>query len=64
MKILHVISSVDPRGGGPIEGVISSSQVWFNTVTSAILFPSIRRMPLGCRIPSACIRNGPAGTVL
>jgi hypothetical protein len=21
MKILHVISSVDPRGGGPIEGI-------------------------------------------
>ncbi len=29
MKILHVISSVDPRGGGPIEGVVSSSKVWF-----------------------------------
>ena len=28
MKVLHVISSVDPRGGGPVEGVISSSQVW------------------------------------
>ncbi len=28
MKVLHVISSVDPRGGGPIEGVVSSSQVW------------------------------------
>ena len=29
MKILHVIASVDPRGGGPIEGVFSSSEVWF-----------------------------------
>jgi glycosyltransferase involved in cell wall biosynthesis len=29
MKVLHVISSVDPRGGGPIEGVFSSSAVWF-----------------------------------
>lgn len=28
MKILHVISSVDPRGGGPIEGVFRSAQVW------------------------------------
>ena len=28
MKILHVISSVDPRGGGPIEGVFSSAAVW------------------------------------
>jgi glycosyltransferase involved in cell wall biosynthesis len=29
LRILHIISSVDPRGGGPIEGVVSSSQVWF-----------------------------------
>ncbi len=29
MKVLHVISSVDPRGGGPVEGVFSSSEVWF-----------------------------------
>ena len=29
MKVLHVIISVDPRGGGPIEGVFSSSEVWF-----------------------------------
>jgi glycosyltransferase involved in cell wall biosynthesis len=29
MKVLHVIASVDPRGGGPIEGVFSSSSVWF-----------------------------------
>ena len=28
MKILHVILSVDLRGGGPIEGVFSSSRVW------------------------------------
>lgn len=28
MKVLHVIASVDPRGGGPIEGVFSSSEVW------------------------------------
>jgi glycosyltransferase involved in cell wall biosynthesis len=28
MKILHIIASVDPRGGGPIEGVFSSSRVW------------------------------------
>ena len=28
MKVLHVIASVDPRGGGPIEGVFSSSRVW------------------------------------
>ncbi len=28
MKILHVISSVDPRAGGPIEGVFSSAEVW------------------------------------
>jgi glycosyltransferase involved in cell wall biosynthesis len=28
MKILHVIASVDPRGGGPIEGIFSSSEVW------------------------------------
>jgi glycosyltransferase involved in cell wall biosynthesis len=28
MKILHVISSVDPRGGGPIEGVFSSAAIW------------------------------------
>jgi len=28
VKILHVIGSVDPRGGGPIEGVFSSSHVW------------------------------------
>ena len=27
MRILHVISSVDPNGGGPIEGVKSSSHV-------------------------------------
>ena len=29
VKVLHVISSVDPRGGGPVEGVFSSSEVWF-----------------------------------
>jgi hypothetical protein len=29
MKVLHVIRSVDPRGGGPVEGVFSSSEVWF-----------------------------------
>lgn len=29
MKILHVIGSVDPRGGGPLAGVLSSSEVWF-----------------------------------
>ena len=29
VKVLHVISSVDPRHGGPIEGVFSSSEVWF-----------------------------------
>ncbi len=28
MKILHVIASVDPRGGGPIAGVIASAEVW------------------------------------
>ncbi len=28
MKVLHVIASVDPRGGGPIEGVVSSARVW------------------------------------
>jgi glycosyltransferase involved in cell wall biosynthesis len=28
VKVLHVISSVDPRNGGPIEGVLSSSVVW------------------------------------
>jgi glycosyltransferase involved in cell wall biosynthesis len=30
VKVLHVIGSVDPRGGGPIEGVFSSSEVWFH----------------------------------
>jgi glycosyltransferase involved in cell wall biosynthesis len=29
VRVLHVIVSVDPRGGGPIEGVFSSSEVWF-----------------------------------
>jgi len=29
IRVLHVIGSVDPRGGGPIEGVFSSSEVWF-----------------------------------
>jgi len=28
VRVLHVIGSVDPRGGGPIEGVFSSSEVW------------------------------------
>jgi glycosyltransferase involved in cell wall biosynthesis len=28
VRVLHVIASVDPRGGGPIEGVFSSSEVW------------------------------------
>lgn len=28
MKVLHVIASVDPRSGGPIEGVFLSSAVW------------------------------------
>lgn len=28
MKILHVIASVDPRGGGPIAGVFASAEVW------------------------------------
>ncbi|HMK91000.1 MAG TPA: glycosyltransferase [Methylocystis sp.] len=28
MKILHVIASVDPSGGGPIEGVVMSSETW------------------------------------
>jgi glycosyltransferase involved in cell wall biosynthesis len=28
VKVLHVIASVDPRGGGPIEGVFASSEVW------------------------------------
>jgi hypothetical protein len=29
LKILHVIASVDPRGGGPIAGVFASANVWF-----------------------------------
>lgn len=28
VRVLHVIASVDPRSGGPIEGVFSSSEVW------------------------------------
>ena len=28
MRVLHVISSVDPRGGGPIEMVNATSEVW------------------------------------
>jgi glycosyltransferase involved in cell wall biosynthesis len=28
VRLLHVIASVDPRGGGPIEGVFSSAEVW------------------------------------
>jgi len=28
MRVLHVIASADPRGGGPIAGVISSAIVW------------------------------------
>ena len=28
VRLLHVIRSVDPRGGGPIEGVFSSAEVW------------------------------------
>ncbi len=28
MKILHIIASVDPRTGGPIQGVVLSSQIW------------------------------------
>jgi len=28
VKVLHVISSVDPRSGGPIEGIFLGSQVW------------------------------------
>ena len=28
MRVLHVIASVDPRTGGPVEGVFSSSSVW------------------------------------
>jgi glycosyltransferase involved in cell wall biosynthesis len=28
VKVLHVIASVDPRDGGPIEGTFSSSKVW------------------------------------
>jgi len=28
VKVLHVIASVDRRGGGPVEGVFSSSIVW------------------------------------
>ncbi len=26
--VLHIIASVDPRGGGPIEGVFASAEVW------------------------------------
>ncbi|MGO4871113.1 MAG: glycosyltransferase [Roseiarcus sp.] len=29
LRVLHVIGSADPRSGGPIEGVFSSSEVWF-----------------------------------
>ena len=29
VRVLHVIASVNPRSGGPIEGVFSSSEVWF-----------------------------------
>jgi glycosyltransferase involved in cell wall biosynthesis len=29
MKLLHIIGSVDPRGGGPIEGIFASAEVWF-----------------------------------
>jgi glycosyltransferase involved in cell wall biosynthesis len=29
MKLLHIIASVDPRGGGPIEGIFASAEVWF-----------------------------------
>ena len=28
IRVLHVIGSVDPRTGGPIEGVFSSAEVW------------------------------------
>ena len=28
MKILHIIVSTDPRGGGPIEGITSRADVW------------------------------------
>lgn len=28
MRVLHVIASVDPRGGGPIEMVSATSEVW------------------------------------
>jgi glycosyltransferase involved in cell wall biosynthesis len=28
MRVLHVIASVDPRGGSPIEGVMSSARIW------------------------------------
>jgi len=29
VRVLHVIKTIDPRWGGPIEGVFSSSEVWF-----------------------------------
>ena len=30
VRVLHIISSVDPRLGGPVEGVFSSAEVWYS----------------------------------
>jgi hypothetical protein len=55
VKVLHVIASVDRRGGGPIEGVFSSSAVWSR-------HGHVRHI-LTLDVPSApCIADSPVQT--
>lgn len=54
MKVLHVISSVDPRGGGPIEMVNATSEVWIrhgHTSHIASLDPPRAPWVAGARVP-------------
>lgn len=62
MKILHVISSVDPRGGGPIEMVNATSEVWIrhgHTSQIASLDRPDAPWVAGARVPVFAL--GPSG---
>ena len=55
MKVLHIIGTVDLRTGGPIEGVISSSEVWRRH--------GFERHILSLDAPEApCVANSPVQT--
>ena len=70
VKIFHIISGIDPAGGGQIEGIIWQAKVWaewaMNVKSSRWIFRATFRCLIGflsegIRAQSA---SGRAGTVL